>query len=140
MYIGQSIANNMSYGNNSVGDVQLKQYIDQVMARYDTNRNGTLEAHELTRFFNDLFQMCGIPRRIAQWEAMNFMRQVDTNFDRKANKFELFRAFKLMMANQGGCSGGYNNGYQSEWSPNFGGYAPATSVGFGGFGGGYRVW
>lgn len=137
MFIGQNIANTMAY--NSVGgvsDQQLQQYIDQVMFRYDTNRNGTLEAHELVRFFNDLFQMCGIPRRINQWEAMNFMRQVDTNFDQRANKFELFRAFKLMMANN---QGGYGNNaaYQSEWSPNFGGYAQVYGGGYGGSYGGY---
>ena len=46
MFIGQSIANNMAYSNNNgVSDQQLRQYIDQVMFRYDTNRNGTLESH-----------------------------------------------------------------------------------------------
>jgi hypothetical protein len=33
-----------SIGNAMVGDVQLQQYVDQVMARYDFNRSGTLEA------------------------------------------------------------------------------------------------
>jgi hypothetical protein len=37
------------------------------------------------------------------------MRQVDMNFDRKANKFELFRAFKMMMANNQGGYGGNSN-------------------------------
>lgn len=73
--------------NNGNNDMQLKGYIDQVMARYDTNRNGTLESHELARFFNELYQMCGIQKRINQYEAMGFMRQVDTNFDGRANKF-----------------------------------------------------
>lgn len=54
----------------------------------------------------------------------------------------------MMMANQGGM--GYNNNYQSEWSPSFSGYVPATNMGyggyggfgggFGGYGGGYRMW
>jgi hypothetical protein len=109
------------------------------MFRYDTNRNGTLEAHELARFFNELFQMCGINRRINNYEASNFMRQVDRNFDRKANKFELFNAFKMMIANQGGGYGGNNN----EWNPNFGGYTNSYGGGFnggynGGFGGGFN--
>lgn len=141
MFIGQNIANTMAYQSaGGVSDQQLQQYIDQVMYRYDTNRNGTLEAHELVRFFNDLFLMCGIQRRINQYEAMNFMRQVDTNFDRKANKFELFRAFKLMIANNQGGYGGQSAGYQSEWSPGFSGYVPANrgfGGGYGGFGGGY---
>ena len=88
MFIGQSIANNMAYSNNNgVSDQQLRQYIDQVMFRYDTNRNGTLESHQLTNFFNQLFQMCGLPKRINQYEAINFMRQVDMNYDGRANKF-----------------------------------------------------
>jgi hypothetical protein len=46
MFIGQSIANSMAPTMNcGVSDQQLRQYIDQVMYRYDTNRNGTLEAH-----------------------------------------------------------------------------------------------
>ena len=46
MFIGQNIANSMAYNSNGgVSDQQLQQYIDQVMYRYDTNRNGTLEAH-----------------------------------------------------------------------------------------------
>ena len=88
MFIGQNIASSMSYNSNcGVSDQQLQQYIDQVMMRYDTNRNGTLEAHELVNFFNELFRMCGIQRRISHMEAAGFMRQVDTNYDGKANKF-----------------------------------------------------
>jgi hypothetical protein len=136
MFIGQNIANSMAptMMNGGVSDQQLRQYIDQVMYRYDTNRNGTLEAHELARFFNELFQMCGINRRINNYEASNFMRQVDMNFDRKANKFELFRAFKMMISNQGGGYGSNSN----EWNPNFAGYANSYGGGFGGgYGGSY---
>ena len=71
--------------------------------------------------------MCGINKRINNYEATNFMRQVDMNFDRKANKFELFRAFKMMMSNQGSYGG--NN---SDWNPSFSGYANT----YGGYGGG----
>jgi hypothetical protein len=59
--------------------------------------------------------MCGMQRRISTLEASNFMRQVDLNFDGKANKFELFRAFKMMIQNQGGYGG-------SDWDPSFAGY------------------
>ena len=160
MYYNQSIANSVAVQSQpgNFSDVQLKSYIDQVMLRYDTNRNGTLEPHEIARFFNELFAMCGVPRKIGQWEAAGFMRQVDTNYDGKANKFELFRAFKSMM-NTGGSRGGY----QSDWDPSFSGYVPAQGVyntgyggygmggmggmasmggygGFGGYGGGYRMW
>lgn len=64
-------------------------------------------------FFNELFAQWGIPKRINQWEATNFMRKVDTNFDGKANKYELFRAFKAMMASSGGYNTGYGSSYES---------------------------
>lgn len=39
-------------GNAMLNDMQLQNYVDQVMNRYDSNRSGTLEAGELANFFN----------------------------------------------------------------------------------------
>jgi hypothetical protein len=38
---GNSIGNAT---NSMVSDMQLQQYVDQVMGRYDFNRSGTLES------------------------------------------------------------------------------------------------
>lgn len=119
-------------GNAMINDMQLQQYVDQVMARYDFNRSGTLESGELVNFFNDLFSMCGYPNRVNLNQATQMMRQMDSNFDGRANKFELFRAFKSMMANSNNMGGG--NNYNNSWNPNYQG-----NTGFGGgFGGGYN--
>ena len=127
MFIGQSIANSMSSQATSQSDYQLQLYVDQVMRRYDANRNGILEPDEIALFFNELFSQYGINKRINQWEASNFMRKVDTNFDGKANKFELFRAFKAMMSNSGGL-GAQQSNYAAEWNPNFSGYVQSPQV------------
>lgn len=74
-------------GNAMLNDMQLQNYVEQVMNRYDTDRSGTLEAGELSNFFNDLFQMCGYPIRINIMQAQQMMMQMDNNFDGKANKF-----------------------------------------------------
>ena len=52
MNIGQTIANTMAYQSTSSSDYQLQLYVDQVMQRYDANRNGVLEANEIVLFFN----------------------------------------------------------------------------------------
>lgn len=74
-------------GNAMVNDMQLQNYVDQVMARYDFNRSGTLESGELVNFFNDLFGMCGYNQRVNLMQATQMMRQMDSNFDGRANKF-----------------------------------------------------
>ena len=66
------------------------------------------------------------------------MRKADRNFDGKANKFELFKAFKAMSTNTAVLGSANNNAYASEWSPNFGGYAQLTPcyntyAGYGGY-------
>lgn len=118
-----------------VSDMQLQQYVDQVMARYDFNRSGTLESGELVNFFNDLFSMCGYPNRVNLMQATQMMRGMDSNFDGRANKFELFRAFKSMIANNNSMGG---NSYDNSWNPNYHGGQGGMGGGFGGnMGGGF---
>ena len=95
MFIGQSIANSMSNQATSQSDYQLQLYVDQVMKRYDANRNGILEPDEIALFFNELFSQYGINKRINQWEASNFMRKVDTNFDGKPDSEAAYKKGKL---------------------------------------------
>jgi Ca2+-binding EF-hand superfamily protein len=42
--------------SKSLQDEMLKNYINTVFDRYDTDKNGTLDVHEMTLFFNDLFR------------------------------------------------------------------------------------
>jgi Ca2+-binding EF-hand superfamily protein len=42
--------------SKSLQDEMLKNYINTIFDRYDTDKNGTLDVHEMTFFFNDLFR------------------------------------------------------------------------------------
>jgi hypothetical protein len=75
--------------------------------------------------------MCGYNRRLNLMEATQMMRNMDSNFDGRANKFELFRAFKSMIANSNSMNMGGNN-YNNSWNPNYQG----NQGGYGGMGGG----
>ena len=81
----------------SVSDSQLQSYIDQIFSKYDRDNSGTLDAHELSQFFNDIFVMMGDPRRINQNQAMQALTAIDKNNDGKASKMELFSAFKQIL-------------------------------------------
>lgn len=84
----------------NISDMQLQQYIEQVFLRYDRNFSGTLDSNELYLFFNDVFAMTGSPYRINPQQAMQAMAFVDKDYDGKANRAELFMAFKQMMGSQ----------------------------------------
>jgi hypothetical protein len=97
----------------SISDDTLRNYIDQIFMKYDTDRSGTLNANELAYFFNDIFAMMGNPKRINQMEAMQALRAIDQNNDGMASKMELFQAFKQILSQQQG-SYYYNQGYQQQ--------------------------
>lgn len=80
----------------NIGDMQLRQYIDQVFMRYDINRTGTLNLPELHIFLNELFQMCGVPRMVTYQEAYSALMAMDSNRDGQINKYELFNLFRYM--------------------------------------------
>lgn len=80
-------------GGGTVNDMMLRQYIDQVFMRYDFNRTGTLNLPELHVFLNELFMMCGLPRRVSYTEAFQALMAMDANRDGQINKFELFNLF-----------------------------------------------
>jgi len=67
-------------------DNVLRNYVDQVFMKFDSNRSGTLEAIELAGFFNEVFAMMGDPRRMDQNSAMQALRAIDQNCDGRANK------------------------------------------------------
>lgn len=85
-----------SPGMNTINDMMLRQYIDQVFMRYDFNRTGTLNLPELHVFLNELFMMSGIPRQIGYMEAYQALMTMDSNRDGQINKFELFNLFRYL--------------------------------------------
>lgn len=98
----------------NIGDMQLRQYIDQVFMKYDYNRTGTLSLPELHVFLNELYMMCGSPRVVTYQEAYSALMAMDSNRDGQINKYELFNLFRYMT--QPGFQpvpysyGGYNYG------------------------------
>lgn len=84
----------------NLSDNQLRVYIDEIFDRYDADRSGNLDAQELANFFNDLFRTIGNPTVITQAQAQNAICSIDKNNDGKANKMELFMAFKGIISGQ----------------------------------------
>lgn len=80
----------------NLGDMQLRQYIDQIFMRYDYNGTGTLNLPELHVFLNELFQMSGYPRVVTYQEAYSALMAMDSNRDGQINKYELFNLFRYM--------------------------------------------
>lgn len=74
----------------SITDQQIAAYIQQIFDRYDWDHSGTLDAAELTVFFNDLYRMIGINQVISVPQAQQALQLIDTNHDGRASKAELF--------------------------------------------------
>lgn len=108
----------------NLSDGQLRDYIDEIFDRYDKDRSGNLDAQELASFFNDLFRAIGNPAVITPLQAQNAICAIDKNNDGKANKMELFLAFKGIISGQQSNSGpsGYQQGppqgYQQTYQQN----------------------
>ena len=75
----------------------LKTYINNIFSRYDTDNSGTLDSHEMTFFFNDLFKALNINQTITHQDSQNAIRSIDQNNDGSVSKEELFVAFKAML-------------------------------------------
>lgn len=69
-----------------MNDNLLRQYVDEVFNVYDRDRSGTLNAQELSGFFNDVFAKMGDPRRLNQQQAFAALSAIDRNSDGRASK------------------------------------------------------
>ena len=112
-----------------IGEQELQQFIQQVFQKYDRDRSGSLDAMELTNFFNDVFQQMGNQTRFNQQQAMQALRVIDKNSDGKASQQELYMAFKQILIQQGkfkqvpggGMGGGMGGQQQGGWGQQGGG-------------------
>jgi len=76
----------------------LKNYIENVFEKYDTDKNGVLDAQEMMAFFNDLYKNMGTENTINIEQAKAAIQSIDTNNDGNVDRAELFAAFKQLMA------------------------------------------
>ena len=84
----------------SVTDEQLRQAVDAVFAKYDTDNSQSLESTEVFNLINDALAHMKSGRQISQAEVDNFIKAVDSSGDNKIQKPELFEIFKKVLNSQ----------------------------------------
>jgi Ca2+-binding EF-hand superfamily protein len=79
-------------------DDQLRQAIDAIFSKYDTDKSGTLEGNEIYNLINDAFKSLGRNRQVQPQEVDQFIKAIDKNNDAKISKPELFEILKKLIA------------------------------------------
>ena len=67
-------------------DDQLRQAIDAIFNKYDTDKSGTLEDNEIFNLINDAFKSLGRNKEVSQQEVQQFITAIDKNGDGKIAK------------------------------------------------------
>ncbi len=67
-------------------DDQLKQAIDGIFDKYDTDKSGTLEDGEVLTLINDAFKSLGRGKEVSQTDVKQFVNAIDKNGDGKIAK------------------------------------------------------
>ena len=83
-------------------DDQLRQAIDSIFNKYDTDKSGTLEDKEVFNLISDAFKSLGRNREVTQQEVNQFITAIDKNSDGKIAKPELFEILKSLINSQWG--------------------------------------
>jgi Ca2+-binding EF-hand superfamily protein len=78
-------------------DDQLRQAIDSIFNKYDTDKSGTLEGNEIFSLINDAFKSLGRNRDVKNEEVTQFVKAIDKNGDGKISKPELFEILKKLI-------------------------------------------
>lgn len=81
-------------------DDQLRQAIDSIFNKYDTDKSGTLEDKEVFNLISDAFKSLGRNREVTQQEVNQFITAIDKNSDGKIAKPELFEILKSLINSQ----------------------------------------
>jgi Ca2+-binding EF-hand superfamily protein len=66
--------------------MQLRQTIDELFTRYDTDRSMTLDRRELQSVFNEILARFNLGFTISQQEAEALLYEIDGNHDGKIGK------------------------------------------------------
>jgi Ca2+-binding EF-hand superfamily protein len=80
-------------------DDQLRQAIDAIFSKYDTDKSGTLEGSEIFSLISDAFKSLGRNKQVKEDEVNQFIKAIDKNGDSKISKVELFEILKKLISN-----------------------------------------
>lgn len=75
-------------------DQQLKNSIDQIFYKYDKDKTNFLNEKEFGACVGELCRMLNWPQPKDYKDFINIARSIDTNYDGKITKTELFNIFK----------------------------------------------
>lgn len=80
-------------------DQQLRDAIDKIFIKYDTDKSNTLEFNEVRSIIVDAFSNLNNNKKVSDDDVKKFMQAVDKNGDGKITKPELFLIFKQIIEN-----------------------------------------
>ena len=81
-------------------DDQIRQAVDAVFDKFDTDKNGSLDANETRNLINTALTSMNAGRQVSEQEVAQFMGAVDSSKDGKIQKPELFEIFKRVLNSQ----------------------------------------
>lgn len=70
-------------------DNQLRQAIDGIFDKYDSDKSGTLEQNEVFSLITDAFKSLDRNRQVTKEDVVKFIKVIDKNGDGKIAKPEL---------------------------------------------------
>ncbi len=82
----------------SYSDQQLREAVDAVFGKYDTDHSNSLESAEVLNLINDALNHMKANRQVTQQEVGQFVQAVDKSGDGKIQKAELFEIFKKVLS------------------------------------------
>ena len=81
----------------SISDEKLREAVDAVFNKYDTDGNNSLDCNEVHCLINDALAHMKAGRQVSQAEVNQFIKAVDSSGDNKIQKPELFEIFKRVL-------------------------------------------
>lgn len=87
----------MYQNSGAIKDEILKSYIEQIFNLYDTQGTGSLNANNITSFFNDLFRSVEISIVLTPQQSFEAIKLVFPSYTNNITKDELFLVFKVLL-------------------------------------------
>lgn len=73
-----------------ITDEQLKKAVDAIFAKYDKDKNNTLDASEIQGILKNSFEKVAVSREPTQEDIQKFQKIADKNGDNKITKTEFY--------------------------------------------------